>query len=102
MGNEKEQHLALLRRTAGLSPNQRLIVLLYAMVPTDRAGAVCKTGQELSDLVGLTPTMFSRIRRQLVEAGWLEESGHFAHIKYYRLTSKATGEQIVVPLRRAT
>ncbi|GHB57725.1 hypothetical protein GCM10010377_55970 [Streptomyces viridiviolaceus] len=43
-----------------------------------------------------------RTRRQVVEAGWLEESERLAHISYYRLSAKSTGEDVVVPLRRAT
>jgi hypothetical protein len=52
--------------------------------------------------VGMFPTVFSRMRRQVVEAGWLEETERLAHISYYRLSAKSTGEEIVVPLRRAT
>lgn len=91
----------LLRRTAGLSASQRLIVLMYAMMPTDRAGAVRMTGQQLAAEVDMTPTVFSRMRRQLVEAGWLEQSDRFSNIVYYRLTPRATGEENVVPMRRA-
>ncbi|MGW7256877.1 helix-turn-helix domain-containing protein [Streptomyces sp. NPDC054834] len=95
-----EYYRAVLRRTAGLSPSQRLIVLLYAMMPTDRAGAVRMTGQELAAEVDMTPTVFSRMRRQLVEAGWLEQSDRFSNIVYFRLTSRATGEENVVSMRR--
>lgn len=68
----------------------------------DRAGAVVETGANLAQLVGMSPTVFSRTRRQFVDAGWLEESERLAHISYYRLSQKSTGEQVVVPLRRAT
>ena len=76
--------------------------MLYAVHPTDRVGAVIETGATLAKLVGMSPTVFSRTRRQVVEAGWLEESERLAHISYYRLSQKSTGDQIVVPLRRAT
>lgn len=72
------------------------------MHPADRAGAVIETGAKLAELVGMSPTVFSRTRRQVVEAGWLEESERLAHISYYRLSAKCTGEDVVVPLRRAT
>lgn len=101
-GDDKQGYVDLLRRTAGLTANQRVIVLTYAMLPADRGGAVVKTAQDLAELLGLSPTVFSRIRRQLIEGGWLEESDRLGHIRYYRLTSKATGEQVVIPLRRAT
>ncbi|WP_373308790.1 replication initiation protein, RepL2 [Streptomyces minutiscleroticus] len=85
-----------------MSANQRLVVMLYALHPTDRAGAVIETAVNLAELVGMSPSVFSRTRRQVVEAGWLEESDRLAHIKYYRLSPKATGENVVVELRRAT
>ncbi|MCF3137213.1 MULTISPECIES: helix-turn-helix domain-containing protein [Streptomyces] len=94
--------LRLLTHTAGLPANQRLILTLYAAHPTDRAGTVSKTAAELAEVLGMSPTVFSRTRRQLVEAGWLEESERLGHIRYYRLSPKATGEEVVVPLRRAT
>jgi DNA-binding transcriptional regulator PaaX len=100
--DDKRKLLDVLHRTAGMTANQRLIVMLYAMHPTDRAGAVVDTGANLAKLVGMSPTVFSRTRRQVVEAGWLEESERLAHISYYRLSEKSTGEDVVVPLRRAT
>jgi DNA-binding transcriptional regulator PaaX len=78
-----------------------LVVILYAMHPTDRAGAVVDTGANLAKLVGMSPTVFSRTRRQVVEAGWLEESERLAHISYYRLSEKSTGEDVAHDRRRA-
>ncbi|MEU6708145.1 replication initiation protein, RepL2 [Streptomyces wuyuanensis] len=100
--DDKRKLLDILQRTAGMTANQRLVVMLYAMHPTDRAGAVTETGAHLAKLVGMSPTVFSRTRRQVVEAGWLEESERLAHISYYRLSAKSTGEDVVIPLRRAT
>jgi hypothetical protein len=100
--DDKHRLLDVLHRTAGMTANQRLVVMLYAMHPTDRAGAVIETGAKLAELVGMSPTVFSRTRRQVVEAGWLEESERLAHISYYRLSAKCTGQDVVVPLRRAT
>ncbi|MEV7684173.1 replication initiation protein, RepL2 [Streptomyces sp. NPDC088341] len=100
--DDKRKLLDVLQRTAGMTANQRLVVMLYAMHPTDRAGTVNETGINLAKLVGMSPTVFSRTRRQVVEAGWLDESERLAHISYYRLSVKSTGEDVVVPLRRAT
>ncbi|MCX3061356.1 cyclic nucleotide-binding domain-containing protein [Streptomyces beihaiensis] len=100
--DDKRRLLDVLHRTAGMTANQRLIVMLYAMHPTDRAGAVIETATDLAKLVGMSPTVFSRTRRQVIEAGWLEETERLAHISYYRLSAKSTGEDTVVPLRRAT
>ncbi|MFE0766149.1 replication initiation protein, RepL2 [Streptomyces smyrnaeus] len=85
-----------------MTANQRLVVLLYAVHPTDRAGTVVETAAELAKLVGLSPTVFSRTRRQVIEAGWLEESERLAHIRYYRLKPEALGDNVVVEMRRAT
>ncbi|MGW2609456.1 replication initiation protein, RepL2 [Streptomyces mirabilis] len=100
--DDKLKTLHLLQRTAGMTANQRLVVMFYAVHPTDRASTVVETGAELAKLVGLSPPVFSRTRRQVIEAGWLEESERLAHIRYYRLSPKATGESVVVELRRAT
>jgi DNA-binding MarR family transcriptional regulator len=100
IGNGKSQHLDLLQRTAGLTAGQRLVVLMYAMLANDRTGAVDMTGKELAALLNLSPTVFSRTRKHLVEAGWLEECDRLGHIHYYRLTDKATGKEVVVHLRR--
>ncbi|EPH45359.1 replication initiation protein, RepL2 [Streptomyces aurantiacus] len=101
-GDDKRKMLQLFQDTAGMTANQRLIVMLYAMHPTDRAGTVVETAAELAKLLGMSPTVFSRTRRQIIKAGWLEESERLAHISYYRLSPKATGESVVVELRRAT
>ncbi|SEE66425.1 hypothetical protein SAMN05216532_8238 [Streptomyces sp. 2231.1] len=59
---EGEHYRAVLRRTPGLSPSQRLIILLYAMLPPYRAGAVHLPGQELAAKVDMPPTVLSRMR----------------------------------------
>ncbi|MBL3667251.1 replication initiation protein, RepL2 [Streptomyces sp. M2CJ-2] len=100
--DDKLKTLRLLQHTAGLTANQRLVVMLYACHPTDRSGAVLETAVELAKLMGLSPTVFFRTHRQVIEAGWLEESERLAHIRYYRLSSKATEENVVVEFRRAT
>lgn len=100
--SDKQAQLGILFRTRGLTANQRLVVWLYSVHPTDRSGAVIETGAKLAEILGWTPTVFSRYRRQVIAAGWLEESERLAHIRYYRLSPKSTGSEVVVPLRRAT
>ncbi|MER6075396.1 replication initiation protein, RepL2 [Streptomyces sp. NPDC001817] len=100
--DDKQKNLKLLEKTAGMSANQRLVVMLYALHPTDRSGAVLETAANLAKLVGMAPPVFSRTRKQVIEAGWLEETERIGHIKYYRLDPKRMGENVVVRLRRAT
>jgi hypothetical protein len=38
---DKRKLLDVLHRTAGMTANQRLVVMLYAMHPTDRARSGC-------------------------------------------------------------
>lgn len=102
ISEEKHQNLELLERTAGMTANQRLVVMLYALHPTDRSGAVLETAATLAKLVGMAPPVFSRTRKQVIEAGWLEETGKIGHIKYYRIDPRRMGANVVVPLRRAT
>ncbi|MER5601978.1 replication initiation protein, RepL2 [Streptomyces sp. NPDC002265] len=99
---DKRENLRLLEKTAGMSANQRLVVMLYALHPTDRSGAVLETAANLAKLVGMAAPVFSRTRKQVIEAGWLEETERIGHIKYYRLEPKRLGQSVVVPLRRAT
>ncbi|MEU8936270.1 replication initiation protein, RepL2 [Streptomyces sp. NPDC048409] len=100
--DDKKKNLELLEKTAGMTANQRLVVMLYALHPTDRSGAVLETAANLAKLVGMAPPVFSRTRKQVIEAGWLEETERLGHIRYYRLDPRRMGEKIVIPLRRAT
>ncbi|MFF5499830.1 replication initiation protein, RepL2 [Streptomyces aquilus] len=100
--DDKQQNLRLLEATAGMTANQRLVVMLYALHPTDRSGAVLETAAQLAKLVGMAPPVFSRTRKQVIALGWLEETEKIGHIKYYRITPGRLGERVVVPLRRAT
>ncbi|MFI6341186.1 replication initiation protein, RepL2 [Streptomyces sp. NPDC050535] len=100
--DDKQKNLKLLETTAGMTANQRLVVMLYALHPTDRSGAVQETAATLAKLVGLSAPVFSRTRNQVIEAGWLEQTGKIGHIKYFRLDPKRMGENVVIPLRRAT
>lgn len=56
--DDKQQNLRLLEATAGMTANQRLVVMLYALHPTDRSGAVLETAAQLAKLVGMAPPVF--------------------------------------------
>lgn len=68
-----------------LSPNQRLVVLLYGSSTQTADGTVVIRATELAATVGMTASVLSRTRKELVELGWLEESGSVGRVKLYRL-----------------
>ncbi|MEU6587647.1 hypothetical protein ABZ923_00120 [Streptomyces sp. NPDC046881] len=53
--DDKKKNLELLEETAGMTANQRLVVMLYGLHPTDRSGAVLETAANLAKLVGMAP-----------------------------------------------
>ncbi|MEV1040522.1 replication initiation protein, RepL2 [Streptomyces sp. NPDC050204] len=93
----------VLRRSGELTPNQRLVLQLYAVMPKEPSGAVRRTARELAeDELGWTPSLFSRVRGQLVEGGWLEFVDKLSNSPIYRLGERATGRRTVIPLRSRT
>jgi DNA-binding MarR family transcriptional regulator len=93
----------VLRRSKALTPNQRLVLQLYATMPKEPGGAVRKTARELAeDELGWKPSLFSRVRGQLVEDGWLEFVDKLSNSPIYRLGERATGQRTVIPLRSRT
>ncbi|MEV4560008.1 replication initiation protein, RepL2 [Kitasatospora sp. NPDC049285] len=89
----------LLRRSNAMGPNQRLLLAFYSALPPGEDGTQ-RTAQKLAEEMGWAPTFFSRIRKELVEAGLLEEYSKFNNIPYYRLSSRALGRKgKVVQLR---
>lgn len=89
-----EDVLDVLRRTGRvLSPNQRLVVMLYAASEQRPDGSVITRATELAETVGMTPPVFSRTRKELVKLGWLEETGRIGQIKLYRLDPQVGVEQ---------
>ncbi|MER6563298.1 replication initiation protein, RepL2 [Streptomyces sp. NPDC001027] len=93
----------VLRRSEALSPNQRLVLQLYAIMPKEPGGAVRKTARALAeDELGWKPTLFSRVRGQLIEDGWLEYVDKLSNSPIYRLGERATGQRTVIPLRSRT
>ncbi|MGW8768366.1 hypothetical protein ACWGN5_38475 [Streptomyces sp. NPDC055815] len=51
--------------------------------------------------MGAAAPHFSRARRELEQDGWLEYTHSEGQVKFFRLGEKATGQTVVVPLRRA-
>lgn len=101
MSDSLEDLRALLGRAKDLSPNQRLLLAFYGTLPAGKQGTE-QTGQALALEMGWAPTVFSRIRTELVEGGWLDEYGRFNNVRYYRLSDQAMGRRSkVVRLRRA-
>lgn len=94
---------AVLDNSHGLPANQRLLLVIYANADGKyRNGAVEKTAQDLAKDLGWAPTVFSRTRKELIEAGFLEQHGKFNNVKYFRLTDQALGRGgTVVRLRTA-
>ncbi|MFE2350257.1 replication initiation protein, RepL2 [Kitasatospora cineracea] len=91
----------VLSASKGLPPNQRLVLVHYATHPKrDRHGTVEETNEKLADGLGWQPTVFSRTRKELIEAGFLEERKRVGNVRYYGLTTKAIGRKAkIVPLR---
>ena len=94
----REDVRRLMRVTSPLAPNQRIVVILYASHDQDPdSGAVPVDAKELAAEINMDPSLFSRLRGQLVERGWMEKIDDTV---YYRLTAKADGSDNVLPLRR--
>lgn len=85
--NDAEDVQYLLRKTGRkLNPNQRIVVMLYASSDQNADGTVTTRATDLAETAGMTPPVFSRTRKELCEAGWLEETGKFGRVKLYRLS----------------
>ena len=83
----------LLRMTGGvLTPNQRIVVMLYASSEQNPDGTVMTRATQLAEIAGMKPPVFSRTRRELVEEGWLEERGSIGTVKVYRLSPNQIGD----------
>ncbi|MFH8797671.1 replication initiation protein, RepL2 [Streptomyces sp. NPDC017941] len=100
----REEVVYLLKRTSELPPLQRIVILLYASKDQTDTGTVPETAAAMAEELGMLPQLFTRVRRQLIDGGWLEEDAamRIGKVKYYRLTPKATGgTSNVIPLRSA-
>ncbi|GGY19000.1 hypothetical protein GCM10010358_82490 [Streptomyces minutiscleroticus] len=60
--------------------------------------SVERTAAELAERMGVPAPHFSRARRELEAAGWLEYTHSEGQIKFFRLGEAATGRDVVVPL----
>ncbi|MEU5476759.1 MarR family transcriptional regulator [Streptomyces mirabilis] len=58
-----------------------------------------RTAAELAERIGVPAPHFSRARRELEADGWLEHTHNEGQVKFFRLGEKATGREVVVPLR---
>ncbi|MFD5084365.1 replication initiation protein, RepL2 [Kitasatospora sp. NPDC058406] len=92
MSDIRDEVRAVVGRTRDLNPNQRLLLAFYATLPAGRTGTQ-QTGQALAEEMGWAPTVFSRIRKELVEAGWLDEYDRFNNVRYFRLSDHALGRR---------
>ena len=72
--------------------------MLYA-VKGGLDGEVRDMAIDLAARLGVTVPAFSRARTELERDGWLELTAKYGQVKAYRLGEKATGRQVVVPLR---
>ncbi|MDV9190948.1 replication initiation protein, RepL2 [Streptomyces sp. SR27] len=101
----REEIIELLHRTSDLPPLQRILVLAYAAADQDDTGTVLETGIKIAEDIGMSAQLFSRVRRELISSGWLEEDApsRIGNVRYYRLTEKATGDEPsnVIALRSA-
>ncbi|WP_328335877.1 MULTISPECIES: helix-turn-helix transcriptional regulator [unclassified Streptomyces] len=75
-----------------LTPNQRIVVMVYASSEQNPDGTVMTRALDLATVAGMKPPVFSRTRRELVEEGWLEERGSFGQVKLYRLNPEKIGD----------
>ncbi|MEU0770660.1 MarR family transcriptional regulator [Streptomyces albogriseolus] len=61
--------------------------------------SVERTAAELAERIGVPASHFSRARRELVADGWLEETHKEGQVRFFRLGERATGREVVVPMR---
>ncbi|MFE1776386.1 MarR family transcriptional regulator [Streptomyces sp. NPDC059008] len=89
---------ALQERMSELPHLKQNVVMTYAILG-GLEHSVEHTAAELARRIGVPAPHFSRARRELVADGWLEYTHHEGQVKFFRLGEKATGREVVVPLR---
>ncbi|MFD9496860.1 replication initiation protein, RepL2 [Streptomyces sp. NPDC060005] len=91
----REELQGLFRSTVDLSPQQRLIVMLYASIEPEASGAVRRTSADLAELSGYNSQSFSRARKDVIRAGYLVEvpEERVGVVRYYALSPKALGRE---------
>ncbi|MET9370702.1 helix-turn-helix domain-containing protein [Streptomyces griseoflavus] len=60
--------------------------------------SVERTAAELAKLIGVPAPHFSRARRELEAAGYLECTHAMGQVKFFRLGEAVTAHRVVVPL----
>ncbi|OPG02875.1 hypothetical protein B1R27_30820 [Streptomyces sp. GKU 895] len=88
----------LQQRISKLPHLKQNVVMTYAILG-GLEHSVERTAADLAELIGVPAPHFSRARRELADAGWLEHTHSEGQVKFYRLGDTATGRKIVVPLR---
>jgi hypothetical protein len=94
---DKGDLLALMKRANELSPQEKNMVLLYAVMGDDH-GYVEETATCMAEQMGIAVTTFSKMRKGLVEKGWLVMAKKAANIRYFCLSDEAYGLRTVVRL----
>ncbi|MFF7953714.1 hypothetical protein [Streptomyces griseorubiginosus] len=89
---------ALQERTSTLPHLKQNILVTYAILG-GLENSVERTAAELAERIGVPASHFSRARRELEADGWLEYTHKEGQVKFFRLGEKATGREVVVPLR---
>lgn len=92
---------ALQLRISQLPHLKQNLLMTYAIFGA-LEDAVEMTAAELAEIIGVPPSHFSRTRRELEAEGWMEFTHKEGQVKFYRLGEKATGQRVVVPLRRVS
>ncbi|MFD7065460.1 hypothetical protein [Streptomyces sp. NPDC059906] len=85
---------ALQARISDLSHLKQNMLMTYAVL----GGLDERTAAELAELIGVPAPHFSRARRELEAAGYLECTHTMGQVKFFRLGEAATARQVVVPL----
>lgn len=81
-------------------PHLKQNVLMTYAILGGLENPVVETAAELAETIGIPASHFSKSRRELEADGWLEFVFKEGQVKFFRLGHKATGQQVVVPLRR--
>lgn len=98
---EPYPELAELQRRISELPHLKQNMLMTYAVHGGLDHAVEKTAAELAELIGAPAPHFSRARRELAHDGWLEHTHSEGQVKFFRLGEKATGQKVVVSIRRS-
>ncbi|WP_457437313.1 winged helix-turn-helix domain-containing protein [Streptomyces sp. MN6] len=88
---------ALKARISDLSHLKQNVLVTYAILG-GLEHSVERTAAELAELIGVPAPHFSRARRELEDAGYLECTHKEGQVRFFRLGEEATGRNVVVEL----